>query len=40
MGQVDALAHHAAHPVMAERPVINFASGLPDPAGFPVEALR
>jgi 2-aminoadipate transaminase len=26
--------------VMAERSVINFASGLPDPAGFPVEALR
>jgi 2-aminoadipate transaminase len=26
--------------VMGERPVINFASGLPDPAGFPVKALR
>jgi len=26
--------------VMAQRPVINFASGLPDPAGFPVKALR
>lgn len=26
--------------VLAERPVINFASGLPDPAGFPVKALR
>ena len=26
--------------IMGERPVINFASGLPDPAGFPVEALR
>ncbi len=26
--------------VMAQRPLINFASGLPDPAGFPVKALR
>ena len=26
--------------VLAERPVINFASGLPDPAGFPAKALR
>jgi 2-aminoadipate transaminase len=26
--------------VMGERQVINFASGLPDPAGFPVDALR
>ena len=26
--------------VMAKRQVINFASGLPDPAGFPVKALR
>ncbi len=26
--------------VLAQRPVINFASGLPDPAGFPVKALR
>jgi 2-aminoadipate transaminase len=26
--------------VMSERPVINFASGLPDPAGFPVKALQ
>jgi 2-aminoadipate transaminase len=26
--------------VMGQRPVINFASGLPDPAGFPVKALR
>jgi DNA-binding transcriptional MocR family regulator len=26
--------------VMAQRPAINFASGLPDPAGFPVKALR
>ncbi|HEU5394380.1 MAG TPA: PLP-dependent aminotransferase family protein, partial [Candidatus Methylomirabilis sp.] len=25
--------------VLAERPVINFASGLPDPAGFPAKAL-
>ncbi len=26
--------------VMSQRPVINFASGLPDPAGFPVKALK
>jgi 2-aminoadipate transaminase len=26
--------------VMSQRPVINFASGLPDPAGFPVKALH
>jgi 2-aminoadipate transaminase len=26
--------------VLAQRPVINFASGLPDPAGFPVKALQ
>ena len=26
--------------VMSQRPVINFASGLPDPAGFPVKALQ
>jgi 2-aminoadipate transaminase len=26
--------------VMAQRPLINFASGLPDPAGFPVKVLR
>lgn len=26
--------------VMGQRPVINFASGLPDPAGFPIESLR
>jgi 2-aminoadipate transaminase len=26
--------------VISERPVINFASGLPDPAGFPVKALQ
>ncbi|MGH7408345.1 MAG: hypothetical protein ACREKF_10115 [Candidatus Methylomirabilales bacterium] len=26
--------------VLAERPVINFASGLPDPACFPATALR
>ncbi|HSB81847.1 MAG TPA: PLP-dependent aminotransferase family protein [Candidatus Methylomirabilis sp.] len=26
--------------VIAERPVINFASGLPDPAGFPVKEIR
>ena len=26
--------------IMGRRPVINFASGLPDPAGFPVKALR
>jgi len=26
--------------VMGQRQVINFASGLPDPAGFPVDALR
>lgn len=26
--------------VMGERQVINFASGLPDPSGFPVDALR
>lgn len=26
--------------VMGARPVINFASGLPDPAGFPIERLR
>lgn len=26
--------------VMAQRQVINFASGLPDPAGFPVKALK
>ena len=25
--------------VLSQRPVINFASGLPDPAGFPVKAL-
>ncbi len=26
--------------MMSQRPVINFASGLPDPAGFPVKALQ
>lgn len=26
--------------VLAERPVINFASGLPDPTGFPVKEIR
>jgi len=26
--------------VMSQRPVINFASGLPDPTGFPVKALK
>lgn len=26
--------------VLGQRPVINFASGLPDPAGFPVKALQ
>lgn len=26
--------------VISQRPVINLASGLPDPAGFPVKALR
>ena len=26
--------------VMSQRPVVNFASGLPDPAGFPVKALK
>ncbi len=26
--------------VMSQRPAINFASGLPDPAGFPVKALQ
>ena len=26
--------------VMSQRPVINFASGLPDPTGFPVKALQ
>ncbi|HSB73207.1 MAG TPA: PLP-dependent aminotransferase family protein [Candidatus Methylomirabilis sp.] len=26
--------------VLAERPAINFASGLPDPAGFPVQEIR
>jgi 2-aminoadipate transaminase len=26
--------------VLAERPVINFASGLPDPAGFPLKEIR
>ncbi len=26
--------------VLAQRPVINFASGLPDPAGFPVKTLQ
>ena len=26
--------------VLGERPVINFASGLPDPAGFPVKAIH
>ncbi|MCB9718779.1 MAG: PLP-dependent aminotransferase family protein [Myxococcales bacterium] len=26
--------------LMSQRPLINFAAGLPDPAGFPVEALK
>jgi 2-aminoadipate transaminase len=40
MGQVEPSPIMQLIRVMAERPVINFASGLPDPAGFPVEALR
>jgi 2-aminoadipate transaminase len=40
MGQVQASPIMELIRVMGRRQVINFASGLPDPAGFPVEALR
>jgi 2-aminoadipate transaminase len=40
MGQVEPSPIMNLVRVLAERPVINFASGLPDPAGFPVEALH
>ncbi len=40
MGQVQPSPIMDLIRVMAERPLINFASGLPDPAGFPVKALR
>jgi 2-aminoadipate transaminase len=40
MGQVEPSPIMDLIRVLARRPVVNFASGLPDPAGFPVKALR
>ena len=40
MGQVQPSPIMQLIRVLAERPAINFASGLPDPAGFPVEDIR
>ncbi len=40
MGQVQPSPIMELIRIMGQRPVINFASGLPDPAGFPIERLR
>jgi 2-aminoadipate transaminase len=40
MGRVEPSPIMALIRVLSQRPVINFASGLPDPAGFPVKALQ
>jgi DNA-binding transcriptional MocR family regulator len=40
MGQVQPSPIMQLIRVLAERPAINFASGLPDPAGFPVKDIR